>query len=311
VISRRVLIVGDPGFVGAHLARRCVADGHEVHVLAGTNGTGSAGADPIAVHRVALDDPAAVLGCLDRVVPEYIFDCTGDRAGWHRGPLADRVAMGKGIRRLTTLIRAASLCREPPRAFIRTGSIAEYGAGPVPYREQQREQPDTADGVELVAKTQLAAMIAPSLPFRLATARLALVYGAGQDPRFLIPSLVGANLLGQPSRVCRRADRHDVLHVSDAVAALVRLAEEPPAPGAIVNVGSDTSVAVDELAVAIARITDKEPRWDRDEQFDAVEQRMSIERIVAGWGWVPRMTLARGLAEVVAEQREAALTVAA
>lgn len=312
--SRRVLVVGGAGFVGAHLARRCLADGHEVHVLARQDGDGArlaALGDAVAVHHAAADDASAIGACFDRVAPEWIFDLSGNTSSRHGATVGDLVATVDGIRRLTTLIQAASLCRDPPRVFIRTGSIAEFGAGPLPYREHQREQPVTAYGAALVAGTQLAGMIAPSLRFPLATARLALVYGSGQDPSFLIPSLVEACISAQPMRIRRPADRRDVLHVSDVVEALVRLAEEPPAAGAIVNVGSDAVVSVDELAATVARIAGKRPRFERDEQLEAVEHRMSIERIVAGWGWGPRTTLQRGLAAAVAERRQSSLTVAA
>lgn len=311
---RRILIVGGSGFVGAHLARRCVAGGHDVHVLARPGGDAPRLAslgDTIAIHRVVSNDPAAIMGCLDRLAPEWIFDLTGNTASRHGAGVADLVDATDGIRRLTTLIQAASLCRQPPLVFIRTGSIAEYGAGPLPYREHQREQPVTAYGAGLAAGTHLAGMIAPSLRFPLSTARLALVYGSGQDSSFLIPSLIEAVLSGQPFRMRRPEDRRDVLHVSDVVEALVRLAEEPPAPGAIVNIGSDTAISVDDIAALVARVAAIRPRWNRDEQLEMIEHRMSIERILAGWGWVPKMTLNRGIAAAIAECRVSAETVAA
>ena len=311
---RRVLIVGGSGFVGAHLARRCIAGGHDVHVLARPGGDAPRLAplgDTITIHRVVSNDPAAIMACLDRLAPEWIFDLTGNTASRHSAGVADLVDAADSIRRLTTLIQAASLCRQPPLAFIRTGSIAEYGAGPVPYREHQREQPVTAYGAGLVAGTHLAGMIAPSLRFPLSTARLALIYGSGQDPSFLIPSLIEAVLSSQQFRMRRPEDRRDVLHVSDVVDALVRLAEEPPAAGAIVNIGSDTSISVNDIAALVGRIAEVRPRWNRDEQLEMTEHRMSVDRIRAGWGWVPKMTMTRGIAATIADRRVSAMTVAA
>jgi nucleoside-diphosphate-sugar epimerase len=91
----------------------------------------------------------------------------------------------------------------------------------------------------------------------------------------------------------------------------VRLAEEPPAAGAIVNIGSDTSISVNDIAALVGRIAEVRPRWNRDEQLEMTEHRMSVDRIRAGWGWVPKMTMTRGIAATIADRRVSAMTVAA
>src|SRR3546814_11080573 len=75
----------------------------------------------------------------------------------------------------------------PPRAVVRTGSIAEYGTGPLPYREDQHEEPETPYAVTHVIGTEQLRRLASILPFPVVTVRLALVYGPGQSEDFLIP----------------------------------------------------------------------------------------------------------------------------
>ena len=83
----------------------------------------------------------------------------------------------------------------------------------------------TAYGAGVVAATHLTAALQPRLPFRISTARLALVYGPAQSTDYLIPYLIQRCLDGLPSVVRRPDDRRDLIHVDDVVDGLLRLAE--------------------------------------------------------------------------------------
>src|SRR3546814_4992508 len=97
----------------------------------------------------------------------------------------------------------------PPRAVVRTGSIAEYGTGPLPYREDQHEEPETPYAVTHVIGTEQLRRLASILPFPVVTVRLALVYGPGQSEDFLIPAMIRRCLEGQPLTVRHpRSEEH-------------------------------------------------------------------------------------------------------
>src|SRR3546814_15465628 len=82
----------------------------------------------------------------------------------------------------------------PPRAVVRTGSIAEYGTGPLPYREDQHEEPETPYAVPHVIGTEQLRRLASILPFPVVTGRRALVHGPGHSEGFLLPAMIPRRL---------------------------------------------------------------------------------------------------------------------
>ncbi len=213
---------------------------------------------------------------------------------------------------LLTLVEAAASADEPPRLFLRTGSIAEYGAGPVPFREEQREQPVTSYAAGIVAGSHYATVVAPRLPFPIVTARLSLVYGSGQAADFLVPALMSACLEGRPLVVERPLDRRDLIHVSDAVEALLRLAATSFRGGEIINVGSGEAVEVGALAGRVAQLIGSDSGLIRRmPQIDPVTHQLAVERMGVLTGWAPRMALEDGFAKLIEEARRNGVAAAA
>ncbi|WP_019833197.1 NAD-dependent epimerase/dehydratase family protein [Sphingomonas sp. PR090111-T3T-6A] len=311
----RVLITGAAGFVGSHLTRRCVAEGREVHVLLRPETDAERLKDilpAIRVHRLLIGDRAALRACLDGARPTHIYHLAFGTARRHDRSLSGAAPLISDLADLLVLVEQAADSTPPPRFFLRTGSIAEYGEAPTPFREEQREQPNTAYAAAIVAGTHYAGAVAPSLPFPLVTARLALVYGAGQAADFLVPGLVSAYLSRQPFTIRRPLDRRDPIHVEDAVDALCRLADAPPEGGTIVNIGSGGTIGVGELAERIAGLvgagTDHILRMP---QTDPVALHLAIGRMQALTGWSPRIGLDEGLAALIADMRRGRVAEAA
>jgi nucleoside-diphosphate-sugar epimerase len=313
--GRRVLITGAAGFVGSHLARHCVGKGDDVHVLI------RPATDParlgdilpaIRVHRLAIGDRTALGACLDDARPTHIFHLAYGTARRHDRSLASAEASVADLADLLTLVELAVAAAEPPRCFLRTGSIAEYGEIATPFHEDQREQPTTGYAAAIVAGTHYADAVAPSLPFPIVTARLALVYGAGQAEDFLVPGLVSACLARRSFTIRRPLDRRDLIHVDDAVEALCGLADARMTGSQIVNIGSGDTIGVGELAERIAGLVGTETSFiNRMAQVDPVTLGLSTDRMKALTGWSPRVGLDEGLGALIGDMRRARVSEAA
>jgi nucleoside-diphosphate-sugar epimerase len=304
VASRRILIVGGAGFIGSHLARRCVAEGHIVHVIARPTSDMSRLSDlgsSVTRHRVLLPDAAVVRACLVEARPTHIFYLAGDTSARHDPSRSQALQSVGGLTDLLTLIDVAAQAAAPPRFFLRAGSIAEYGAEAIPFRETQRERPLTGYAAGLVAGTHYAQTLAPHLPFPLVTARLALIYGPGQADDFLVPSLISALGDGRSVVVERPLDRRDVLHVFDVVDALAALADADSPSGRTINIGSGTTIGVGELAETIATLMGADPSLiQRRAQSDPVTLLLDTRRLAEATGWASRISLNEGLDALIA-----------
>lgn len=303
-----VLVAGGSGFLGSHLVRGLLAEDVEVHVL-----TRSAGA-PARLRGVEsrlvrwtgdLTDVGSLERCCREARPRTIYHLAGDAAArrfdgdWDRAERAAEV----NFRGTLNLVRAAASSGAPLRTFVRVGGLEEYGAGPTPYVEQQREMPRSPYSASQVAATHWCQMLQPRLDFALATLRPALVYGPAQSTDFLIPALIHALLARRRFPLTSGLQRRDLLHVDDLVSALRAAGERDGLRGAVVNVATGEGHAIRDVALWIARELDAVSLLD----IGAVPDRpMEIADLVgcAGLaerllGWRPAVTLADGLRRTV------------
>jgi nucleoside-diphosphate-sugar epimerase len=312
VAPTRILIVGGAGFIGSHLVRRCVADGHRVHVVARPTSDISRLAEfgsAIVCHRLPLKDDDALRVCFEEARPTHVFHLAGDTGSRHDSSCVQAQRSVGGLESLIALVNAAAKASEPPRFILRTGSIAEYGAEPLPFSEDQPERPLTGYAASLVAGSHYARMLAPDLPFELVTARLALVYGPGQTGNFLIPSMISALAEGRPAIVERPLDRRDIVHVHDIVDALLALADASGSLPPVINIGSGQAVSVGFIAETIAAVLGADPalirrRW----QSGSTTHRLDTRRMFEATGWMPRIGLVDGLKTMVAAVTRKALS---
>ena len=189
------------------------------------------------------------------------------------------------------------------------GSLAEYGNGPTPARESQREQPLSAYATAMVAGAHFARMLQPTLPFAVLTARLALTYGEGQSDTFLIPRLVQRCLAGIACEVRHPSRRRDLIHVDDVVDGLRTLARSDLPGGSIVNLCSGIAPTMGSVAERIADLTGADPalvRFGDDAESDTEISTVlgSPDLALALTGWRARTALEEGLARTVTSARE-------
>jgi UDP-glucose 4-epimerase len=301
----RILITGGAGFVGSHLAGACLHAGHQVHVVVRSSDERLQHlGDGVFRHRFDLRSEMELNRCLAGVEPEVIFHLAGSpRRPQHPGLADARESIHEDLEGLVALLGAAADARNPPQRIVRAGSLAEYGLSPVPYREEAREAPVTVYGAGLVAATHYVGALQSRLPFSVATARLALIYGPSQSTDYLLPSLITLCLAGENAVVRRPMDRRDLIFVADAVGALLRMAEAPLPKTAIVNISSGFAPTMREVAELVVEQTGAQPKLikyaDGSPPSGVANLCGSPERARDLLGWHARIGLAEGLARTV------------
>lgn len=309
-MGKRVLIIGGAGFIGSHLVRECLGRGDEVHVLVRT-GTALHRLEPaqraIAVHCVDLSDEAAVSRCFAQARPQQVFHLAAETRNRLRTDVSAMLDAAKtDLLNLIVLLKRAAEMPLPPEVFVRSGSIAEYGPIPTPYREAQVEAPSTAYAAALLAGTQFLDAIRRNLPFAAVTTRLALVYGPDQSKDFLIPRLIANCLKGRQSRIDRPNDRRDLLFIDDAVTALLRIAADPPPDCGVINIATGTAPSMRDVAGQVGKVTGADPTLfefadpGRAPPCELLASPTLARHLI---GWSARTSLAEGIAETVARVR--------
>ena len=300
----QVLITGGTGFIGAHLARDCVARGDRVTVIA------RPGSDPWRLVDLAgrIDlvrlDPANGAG-LHRLVrqvrPLHVFHL----AAATRVTDPDR-AMACNVRPLEALLAALAVADPPPVSLVRAGTLAEIGEAPAILTEDARECPATAYGLSALMGTHLLRLARPALRFPAVTARLALTYGGGQERVFLVAGSIAATLEGRVLIPVRPFAERDLLHVDDVVSALQLIAREARRLPDTVVVSTGQPVRMTDLCRAVRALATGQSPTPPD-LVRLPDGRLSCHPSPAllALGWRPVLTLDQGLAQTIAWERAA------
>jgi len=132
------------------------------------------------------------------------------------------------------------------------------------------------------------------------------IYGPGQTPPFLIPTIVEQALDSSTSEI-RLKDlrpRRDYVYVDDAIEFF--LATLSQNVKGVYNLGSGESASVAEVAELIRRAAGTDKPVMSDEQprpQEVMDVRADISRAGSELGWRPRTSLAEGIGKVVAARR--------
>lgn len=299
-MARKVLVTGAGGFVGANLVRRLLADGHDVTALVSPGGDDWRLADlggELARTTCDLRDVEAVQRTCSAARPEWVFHLAAHGAySWQDDP---RQIFDTNLLGTVALVEATA----GAEAFVHAGSSSEYGRKDHAPTEDEPLAPTSHYGVAKAAATMWLAQ----LP-RGATLRLYSVYGPWEEPRRLVPTLVGHALAGRLPPLADPATARDFVYVDDVCGALLAATGAPA--GSVFNVASGTQTTLADL-VGLARErfgVEAEPAWSamEDRSWDTTTWVGDPSRIAAELGWRATTSLEEGLAATAEWLRSAA-----
>ncbi len=306
--GQRVLVTGATGFIGRHAARVLAACGAEV-ILTGRN------AEP-------LQELAATL---EKNVRVCVADLSkaGEFTQLHReaAPALTFNLAGYGIDRTENdsvlfealnadlpeeIARAAAAGKTgtwPGLAVVHCGSGFEYGPVAGPVSEESDAKPTSLYARTKLAGAQrfLASCRRSGLPG--AVARLFVVYGPGEHPARLLPSLIRAKQTGEPVPMTAGHQLRDFTFVEDVAEGLLRIALLRASPdvinvatGRLTSVREFAQVAADEIGLHSGQLQLGALPYRDDE---VAQGAVSDAKITQFLGWKPRTSIREGIRRTV------------
>jgi UDP-glucuronate 4-epimerase len=273
----RFLITGTAGFIGFHLAKRLLADGHEVQgvdaltpyydvelkkkrhgVLAGSN--------RFTAHIANIEDAKKLDSIHAGAAPDVVIHLAAQAGVRYslENPEAYVRTNVDGTFNLLEILR-----RKPPKHFLLASTSSVYGANKeMPFRETERADHPltlyaaTKKAGELMAHSYSHLFDIPTTAFRFFT-----VYGPWGRPDMALFKFVDATLKGKPIDVFGEGRMsRDFTYIDDLVEAIVRLVPlapergaasdgndslSPAAPYRVVNIGGGAPVELTKFIDAI------------------------------------------------------------
>lgn len=304
-MTKTYLVTGGAGFIGSAVARRLIADGHDIVILDNLS-TGFRSNAPQAAHLIVADllDDDALDQLPDRpYAGVFHFAAQSSGAISQRQPLADlQVNVGATI----SLIEWCT--RKDISRLIFASSMTAYGTQPgAVLTEDLRCAPAGYYGVCKLASENFlnAARLSGLKPtsFRIFNA-----YGPGQNlgnrEQGMVSIYLAYLLDGNELPVTGRLDRfRDFVFIDDIVDALVPsiYAEDLPAPVYNIGSGTKTTVAdiISKLVAGLGLPADHPVRELAGSPHDLHGAVADISLAKRDLDWSPKVSLNDGLVQMI------------
>lgn len=233
---RQALVLGASGFIGRWVTRELERRG--VPLVLGARGNLPPDLAPGAERlRVDLAAEGEAVRLVREVRPSHLFNLAG------YGVLRDQQDAALADALNHRLVRElATVCApqggRPATVLVHVGSAAEYGSVPGVWSEGGPTQPASTYGTTKLAGTRALVEVARTLGTPATCARLFTVFGHGEAPGRLFPTLLAASARTDPILLSAGTQERDFAWVGDVAPSLVDLALATWAPGTVVNVAS-------------------------------------------------------------------------
>jgi nucleoside-diphosphate-sugar epimerase len=305
-VTKRALVTGGSGFVGANLVRRLLADGYEVHLLVrgGHNRWRLDNVlDQVQLHEADLGDAHALGGWLAKVRADWIFHLATSGAYPQQKDVEQIVETN--VAGTINLLEAA--LKVGFEAFVNTGSSSEYGFKDHAPAENEWLEPNSAYAVTKAAATLYCSHIARSTGAHVLTLRLYSVYGPFEEPTRLMPQLLARSLNDTLPPLVGPDTARDYIYVDDVSDAFVAAASATKPAGSVYNIGSGIQTPLRTVVDIVRRLRrmQTEPAWGSmpGRSWDTTTWVADNRKARAELGWQPRRRLEEGI-ELMAEWLE-------
>ena len=295
----KVLVTGISGFIGAHLARRLVAEGVRVYGLV----RGSSNLwriqdlkNQINLYHVDLRDFASVRKAAQDIKPQKLFHLAA-YVDVSRSFEVMEEMVEVNIKGTLNLLRA--LDGTGYDCFINTGTCEEYGDNPVPFREEQIPNPVSPYSAAKVSTSMFCQMLHKTRGLPIITLRPFLTYGPRQESNMLIPLLIKKMIKGEALEMTQGEQTREFNYVDDIVDGFIKASISPGAIGEIINIGNGLEYKIRDVVEMILKLMDSplKPKLGALDYRPGEARHFYCDNTKAReiLGWSPKVDLEDGL----------------
>jgi nucleoside-diphosphate-sugar epimerase len=293
----RVVVTGATGFLGQTLCRELLERGHE---LLGLSRTGKSGNGPYskAITYVSYN--------MGEELPKDVIDFSPEvlvHLAWSGIP---DFSEQKCIENVESQLRFLRETEKLPglKKIVGAGSCREYGAKQGACLELERFSPDSYFSWAKQSLGDYFALGCRQREMRFVWFRIYYVYGPGQRPESLIPTLIKAFKAKRSPEIKNPAAANDYIYVDDVISAFIKAIEDENCQG-IFNLGSGKITSIAEIAGLVERVI----RNADDFSSNLIKKAGSSKSGSGMWadialsgrqlGWAPQVSLIDGISRTI------------
>jgi UDP-glucose 4-epimerase len=295
-MQRTVLITGVSGFVGFHLANRCLKEGMLVKGIdCRTNNLSSMlEASSAFSFKTASVDKKEELDSAFTEPANVIYHLAGQPAVWFANshPREDFFTNIVGTINILEKIREYE---KGKIVFLSTGEVYKNSSS---LDEASPTQPDNFYGLSKLTAENYIRLYSSLFRFSYTILRFSLIYGPYFRRNVIYDIIKGFVENEQVTLYTSLESKYDFIYIDDAIDALM-IAGAPAWNGETINISSGTGISVKEMLATVATLLHQRQYKPEIKEANLVAKVFSSDK-AARMGWQPGCSFAQGVKKTLA-----------
>jgi UDP-glucose 4-epimerase len=256
------LVTGGAGFMGSHVAAELLENGHQVIVLDDLSGGFT---DNVPSQATFLEGSILDFELIDRIFKKYSFTYVYHLAAYAAEGLSHFIKRFNYNNNLIGSVNIINACvNYKVKSLVFTSSIAVYGAGVPPLREDMVPVPEDSYGIAKLAVEQELKVSHEMFGLDYVIFRPHNVYGERQNIsdryRNVIGIFMNQILRGEPLTVFGDGTQvRAFTYINDISPIIARSVDVTAARNQVFNIGTDVPYPINDMAVMVAEAMGAKP----------------------------------------------------
>ena len=304
--GKSILVTGGTGFIGSHLVERLIREKAEVAVIKRQTSSliNLEGIkDKIKFYDCDLTDYENLNRIVKEINPSVVFHLAS--YAFVEPDIDIDFILKNDFYSTINLFKALNGNFD---LFVQTGTVAEYGNGEVPFREEQAPIANSPYALAKIFSTKYCQLLNKRDNLPIAILRPFLTYGPRQSNfKMLIPNTILHALKEESFPTTKGEQTRDTIYVEDVVDGYIKAATSSKAVGEIINLGTAEEHSVKDIISKIIELTGSKIKPDFNLPYrpaEAMRSFCSNEKAKKLLGWEPKYSLENGLKETIAWYKE-------
>ena len=294
--KNKILITGGTGFIGYHLAKKCLDLNWSVDSISTKSPPLKRKLKKVNYLKIDISKKRKLIKNL-----KNDYDFVVNLAGYvdHSKKNKTMKSHFNGCKNLANFFLNKNL-----KKFVQIGSSIEYGKSKSPQKENKKNLRETYStyGNAKLFSTKFLLELKKKYNFPITILRLYLVYGPKQDVNRLIPFTI-INALKKVKFNCSAGKQfRDFMYIDDLVSAIVKTLKSKKTNGEIINIGSGNPINVKKLILKICKLAKGgKPQFGKvslrkDEILKLYPSLNKVKKIL---NWQAKVNLDKGLKKTI------------
>ena len=242
--KKKILIIGGTGFIGYHLAKKCLKKNWTV--------TSFSLSRPKKIRKIKKIEykicDISNLKELHKKTKKYNFDYVVNLGGHvnHKDKIKTLYSHFYGVKNLYEVLKDKKIIK-----FIQVGSSSEYGKLKSPHLEKKKGNPKLIYGISKLKASNFLLNMYKKNKFPVNILRFYQLFGPNQDDNRFLPQLINTSLKKKIFLTSSGEQFRDFLYIDDGIDAIIKCLINKKFNGKIFNIGSGKPIKIKKIMLLV------------------------------------------------------------